>query len=263
MVLNGGSLADCFVRRIEEFRVGALEKVVMAFNSIAEESNAVAEKEFERLGSMPAYDEDAIDMGTIAELANESGIEYYETMSGIRQVVLNLLAVGLHHLFEQQQCLFLRELARGEEGAHQAADLERRLADLGIDCQSFGCAGKLYELRKAANAIKHGAGPSAEELATLRPDLFKDPVLVGIKLAQKGISGLGLATKFVSSLFVPLAGKSLYVSEHDLSDWCAAVSKYWKELSRMLGGQHHRTGRIGVRNARKIRNHAGGPGGPQ
>ena len=228
------------VRTIEGFRAGALEKVAAAFSSIAEESDAAAEAEFDRLGCMPADDE--IDMGDVAEWATEHGVEYYETMSGVRQGVLNLLAVGLHHLFEQQQLFFLRrELARADKGALQPPELERRLAGRGIDCRSFRCAGKLYELKMASNAIKHGTGPSAKKLAALRPDLFEHPALASRGPAQ-GVSGSGPAAVLASSLFAPLAGDDLYVSEHDLSDWCTAVSEYWEELSTMLDEQHRRQG---------------------
>ena len=242
MVLNSHiDLAPYFrrwrVRAIEGFRAGALEKVAPAFNSIAEEADAAAKAEFERLGSMP---NDEID---IAEWATHHGTEYYETMSGVRQGVLNLLAVGLHHLFEQQQLSFLRfELAPGpaEKGVLQATELDRRLAKRGIDCRSFRGADKLYELRKAANAIKHGAGPSAKELATHRPDLFKDPAVASCGPAENGVSGSGPARALGSSPLEPLAGSDIYVSERDLSDWCAAVIAYWEELSTMLDEQDRR-----------------------
>ena len=220
------------IRAVEGFRTGALEKVASAFNSIAEEADAAAKAKFERLRSMPVDDET-----DIAEWATHHGMEYYETMSGVRQGVLNLLTVGLHHLFEQQQLSFLRsELAPGpgEEGKYQAAELEARLADLGIDCRSFRCAGKLYELKTAANTIKHGAGPSAKTLGTLRPDLFEDPALASCGSAEKGISGSVPARVLGSSLLTPLAGSDIYVSERDLSDWCAVVIAYWEELSAML-----------------------------
>ena len=187
------------IRMIEGYRAGALEKVATAFSGIAEEADAAAEAEFERLGSMPTDDE--IDMGAVAEWSTEYGIQYYETMLGVRQGVLNLLAVGLHHLFEQQQLFFLRrELARDDEGTLRVAELERRLAERGIDCRSFRCAVKLYELRKAANAIKHGAGPAAKELAALRPDLFKHPALASHATATGGVSGAGPAPVFVGRL---------------------------------------------------------------
>ena len=227
---------------IEGFRGGALEKVTAAFSSIAEEADAAAEAEFERLGSMPADPDSSIDMGDVAEWATEHGIKYYETMSGVRQGVLNLLAVGLHHLFEQQQLFFLRrERALGAEGALQAAELERRLAKFAIDCRSFGCADKLYELRMAANAIKHGAGPSAKKLATLRPDLFEYPALASHAPTKEGVSESGPAVAVVSSLLAPLAGNDLYVSEGDLSDWCAAVIAYWEKLSAILDEQQRHT----------------------
>ena len=196
------------VRAIEGFRAGALEKVATAFGGIAEEAERAAEAEFERLGSMPA--DDWVDMGDVAEWAQDHGIQYYETMSGVRQGVLNLLAVGLHHLFEQQQLVFLRrELARDDERALPVGELERRLAQLGVDCRSFRSAGKLYELRKAANAIKHGAGPAAKELAALRPDLFEDPVLANHGLAKRGVAGSGRAAMLAASLSEPLAGEDL------------------------------------------------------
>ena len=91
---------------------------------------------------------DEVDLGDAAELANERGLAYYETMAGVQQGVLNLLAVGLHHLLEQQQIFFLRrELARGEEASRlKATRLDQQLARQGIDCRQFRCAGRLYEL---------------------------------------------------------------------------------------------------------------------
>ena len=241
MANSGISLARYFrryrIRTVEGFRTAALEKVASAFNAIAEEADAVAKAKFEHLRSMPVDDET-----DIAEWATHHGMEYYETMSGVRQGVLNLLTVGLHHLFEQQQVHFLwSELApgRGEEKRYQAAELERRLTDLGIDCRSFPCARKLYELKTAANTIKHGAGPSANTLATLRPDLLEDPTLANNGSAEKGPSGSVPARVLGSSLLTPLAGSDIYVSERDLSDWCAAVIAYWEELYAILDEQQH------------------------
>ena len=62
----------------------ALEKVVPAFEGIAEDAERAAEAEYERLGSMP-YD-DQIDMSDVAEMAKDHGITVYKTMSGVRQV---------------------------------------------------------------------------------------------------------------------------------------------------------------------------------
>ena len=61
-----------------------LEKVAPAFAGIAEEADAAAQAELEHLRSMPAGPDSSIDMGDVAEWATDHGIEYYETMSGVR-----------------------------------------------------------------------------------------------------------------------------------------------------------------------------------
>lgn len=240
MVANAGFWADysrrVYVRTIEGFRAGALEKIAPVFSGIAKEAEAAAEAEFERLGSMPSDPYSSIDMSDLAEWAIDHGIEYYKTMSGVRQGALNLLAVGLHHLFEQQQLSFLRKgLAKGEDGTFQSSELERRLSEHGVYCRRFGCAAKVYELRMAANTIKHGAGQSADKLAELRPDLFKDPVLpqLGWRTGNDRAKS-GRAAERASSVIAPLAGDDVYVSERDLIEWCAAVIAYWEELSAVL-----------------------------
>ncbi len=240
MVPNSGFWAHYFrqvnVPAIQGCHTGAHEKVAPAFAGIAEEADAATEAEFERLGSMPAYS--SIDMGDIAEWATDHGIAYYETMTGVRQGVLNLLAVGLHDLFEQQQNFFLRrEWVREEKGSITPEELEKRLAACGVECQSFACAGKLYELRMATNAIKHGAGKSASKLAKLRPDLFLNSVLAQLGGEKGDDEKTRRAEAMATSFIVPLAGNDLYVSEHDLSEWSAAVMAYWQELSAILDEQ--------------------------
>ena len=131
------------IRAIEAFRDAALEKVVPAFENIAKEAAATTNEKY-------AGDDDSV-----AEQAIEHYAECLETLSDVRQGMVNLLAVGLYHLFEQQRKLTTssRESAVG-----------------------FKSAGKINELKMAANTIKHGKGDSAKQLARLRPDLFfRDP----------------------------------------------------------------------------------------
>ena len=241
MVPNAGFWALYFrrvhIRAIESLRSGVLGKVVPSFNSIAQEAEAAAESEFERLGAMPADPDGSIDMGDVAEWAEEHGIAYYEATAAVRQSILNLLAVGLYHLFEQQQLFFLRrELSTAEDKLFTIAQLEKRLGECGIDCRTFGCAPRVYELRQAANAIKHGPGPAAAKLATLRPDLFEYPVLTDAGWVRDYDPGSPAMT-IVSWLFAPMTGSDLYVTERDLSDWYTAVIAYWEELSGILDEQ--------------------------
>ncbi len=225
------------IRAIQGFRAGALEKVAPAFNDLAKEADAAASAEFERRTSMPL--DSSIDMSIAADCAFEHGLDYYLTMKDVEQNLLNLLAVGLRHMFEQQQFFSLRRLFREESAPFKTGEFERRLADCGIDCRNFECAGKLYELKMAANTIKHGAGPSANELASLRPDLFQNPLL---SLGRENGDGLESfwGSSPPSSFITPLTGDGLYVSDRDLSEWCAATMAYWEELSESLDEQHRR-----------------------
>ena len=92
------------VPQIEAFQTNAFERVDAAFRGIEAEADARAEAEFERLGSLPADPDSWTDMGDLADLATEHGIAYYETMAAIRQSVVNLLAVGLHHWRQDAGC---------------------------------------------------------------------------------------------------------------------------------------------------------------
>ena len=87
------------------------------------ESSKVFVSEYERLGSVTAYDATAYDAQIYMERVHR--ITVYETMFGVRQGVLNLLAVGLHHLFEQQQLFFLR---RGLSSRREKVLLDEPLA---------------------------------------------------------------------------------------------------------------------------------------
>ena len=167
----------------------------------------------------------ACDDDSLAELAIDHYAECYGTLSGVRQGVLNLLAVGLYHLFEQQQLLLLQTLTKDENKSPRS--VEECLAECGIESQKFACANKLYELKVAANTIKHGKGGASGKLASLRPDLFQNPAFSESGYGEDQDYAKSVA---VDSFFAPLTG-DLYVSEGDLSEWCNATKAYWEELA--------------------------------
>ena len=219
-----------YARLVAGLRTGAFEKVQPAFKDIEAEAEAAAEAEYERLGALPS-DGDT-DMGDVAEQAHEYGIEYYETMSDVRQAVLNVLVVGLYHLLEQHQLSLFKQLAR-KTGKAPTNLHELLLTRVGIDTRSFPSAPKLHELRLAANAIKHGPGRSATELAAVRPDFFRDPTLSELGLPERGDA-------VPPSHLEPLAGEGLYVTGSHLSQWFDAVIAYWDELAEALMEQWRR-----------------------
>ena len=127
-----------YVRVIEGFRAAAVEKVDPAFADIEADAENSAEAEYERLMGLPSNGE--IDPGDIAEQANEHGIEYLEVMSAMQQGVRNGLVVGLHHLLEQLQLAFFRQLAL--RTSEKPKDLQKLLLTCGIDTQGFSSSGQ-------------------------------------------------------------------------------------------------------------------------
>ena len=225
-----------YVGGIEAYRTGALERILPAFRGIGEEADAAADAEFERLGAMPAAPDDQVDMADLAERADRHGQKFYEMMRRVRQGWLNLVAVGLHHLVEQQQSLFFQNaLATAGNEEFRPGALNERLAEHGVDAENLGGAARVWELRTAANAIKHGPGPAARRLAELRPELFEDrglaEYLESLGIPPTDIEG---AQEQAARLGAPMAGEDLYVTENDLTEWCEAAIEYWRELATSI-----------------------------
>lgn len=227
-----------YVPPVEAYRATALKKIPPMFDDLEQEAESVAEAEFERLCAQPADPDWQGDLGDLAERAEEHGNEYGETMFAIHQSVLNLLAVGLQHLFEQQQKGLYRQTYAGRTcGQFTWEALNDSLLLSGVNRTNLPGADQLKELRLAANTIKHGSGRSAEELAALRPGLFDfDPGgTTGTDLGQqKRIA----TTKASDLLFAPLGGGDLYVAKADLADWCDGVLQFWRGISAILWAQH-------------------------
>ena len=222
-----------YVRAIESYQAGALERILPAFREIGEEADAVADAEYQRLGAMPAGPDDQVDIADLAERADRHGQRFYEMMRRVRQGWLNLVAVGLHHLVDQQQALFYQNaLATEENEEFKPEALKNRLAEHGISAENLRSATRVWELRTAANAIKHGPGPSAQRLAELRPELFQNRSLAEhlarLEIPATDVAG---AQELAARLGAPMAGEDLYVTENDLTEWCEAAIEYWREVA--------------------------------
>ena len=185
-------LRDLEIRRFTEdlqsFRVVALEKVIQAID----DAEADAARAFGVAG------------GT-----DPDGDDFVATVN-VRQGMLNLLAVFLWQLFETQ-----RERLRAHSSEH------------GFESPRHSDSGDIEELRRAANAIKHGDGPSAEALRTLRPDLFRTPHWTSSDGEPESPSAFR-----PPRALVPLAGEGIYVRPDDLSRWLESVAAYWNEIRR-------------------------------
>ncbi|MCY4510498.1 MAG: hypothetical protein OXG35_26600 [Acidobacteria bacterium] len=223
---------EYYVHVIEGFRASA-KKVDSTFANLETEAEEASAAEYARWIEMPADGENDPDDSDLAQRAEAFGINYYEVMSDARQGLRNGLVVSLHHLLEQLQLAFFRQLS--STASENPRDLQTLLLACGISTCGFPSHAKLKELRLAANTIKHGRGRSQRELVELRPDLFADPYS---RAADVGARSPRVDLEH--STFEPLAGEGMYATDEDLAEWVDAAITYWGELSEALMGKWER-----------------------
>lgn len=216
-----GAVKTLYVPTVRLFAAVLPERLLPPFKDLSAEADRLAEAEFKRLGSLPGFFED--DGSGIAEHAHDNALTWYLTMKGVRQGVLNLHAVGLRHLFEQQlfdMCFYVGLSNRRR--ADYGKDIQS-FRENGIIAEHFACWKDLEELRFLANAVKHAEGAGVDSLREMRPALLVDP-------AMKDFEDLG------KSLTVrqPLAGDDLYVQEADIARYAVAIEGFWAEVSDKL-----------------------------
>ena len=156
----------------------------------------------------------------------------YSYIMDIQQGVINLHAVGLRHLYEQNFSeLVMRLLEEREREANYQAD-EKFLAKINeIKFKEFRSWVKLEELKYVCNAVKHAAGRSAIELGKIRPDLFESPQLLYKWCEIRPNSEFSTKPFPVRN---PLAGQDIYPTEKDIKDYSLAIEDFWNEFISVL-----------------------------
>ena len=199
-----------------------VERLLPNFEEISEEAQKAAEDAWnEHMSRPPATEFD--DPADYAEQAENVGISRYILLSGIRQGMINLFAVALHHAFEQQIARFHTQQdllhpcfvdCKGEVPPIEWFWREQLCKR--IDVKSFKSWQKVNELRHVANTVKHAEGPSARKLRRIRPDIFEFPEP---PIAQ------------------PLLGEDIEVSIEDISDYRDHLLMFWEEFSSSTSGK--------------------------
>ncbi len=200
-------------------------RVLQAFRNIDQEAEEISRAEYERIGSLPGGEH--YDMAHAAERAFQTGLVHYEQMMGMRQGIINMFAVFLYHLFEQQLLSFHRRqvLYPVEENDIRYIKikiLKERLSKNSINLEGFGSWGKIEELRIVSNTVKHAEGEAAKRLRDLRPDLFSPR------------TSDNSATKWRGNVYKPLMGEDIYLTEEDMDKYISAVELFWNELADAL-----------------------------
>lgn len=225
---------------IDDFRTVLVPRVVGAFSNIEEEAYAEGSRVHDELSSVPFDLNTWIYFDDIDDVALEEGLVYQHRLTAMRQAALNMLAMTLYHLYEQQMRYFLdrephEDTKRPPSKTEQEWD--ERMAAYGIIRGSFSCAQSLAELKEVANAIKHSKGRASRELLKMRPELFASEALR--RISSK--ADLPNQVRIVANIAgAPLAGQYIFVKEQHLAEWSDAVEAYWRTLGAIVDDERKR-----------------------
>lgn len=215
---------------VEAYGPCLLNDILPAFSNLEKRADEVADKEYTRLGALPAIDDCDVDMGVLAEQAQGKGLAFYETMVAMRQATLNLFSAGLFHLTEQK----LTELCHDASFRMEPPDtnLEKVSAwykrHLRLDLEQLQNWPTIEELRLLANAVKHGEGTTKRQirerqlLRERRPELFEYP---GTRKFWPD------APRTERPLRQPLGGEDLYVTDEVFTEYATATVGFFQALA--------------------------------
>ncbi len=206
-----------------------LQSALSVFQGVVERAEEIKAKELEQVQSMDQSE--LIEQGFIdepddlIEMAISAGEDYLVHEISLRQGIVNLFAVGLYHLFEQQ-IAFIYKLnvapLKRDVKVHKFVEAAK---SWDIDVTSFASWREIEELGNVANCAKHGEGRACDKLRDSRPDLLGDA-------ASIDHGTLGLHTLGVTQ---PLFGEHLRATEEDLARYGDGIKKFWKEFESVLG----------------------------
>lgn len=225
-----GYIRNHFIRQTIMFTESVINRLVPTFANIEDEAEKVANKEWERLSASYCDPDGNADPFDYAERSQEAGIDHYMMLSSVKQSLLNISATTLYHLYEQQVIFFLRKAIlhpsqENDQELMKPSEFGKRLFAENIDITKFRCWSKIDELRLVANTVKHGEGGSAQQLRSIRPDLFNDPSIKDLwPDAKPGIN-----------FYMPLAGEDLFVTIDDIGNYKDSLVEFWETaISEMI-----------------------------
>jgi hypothetical protein len=219
-----------FIPPIQAYFDVITNRILPTFDTIEKEADQLVEKRFEDYGSLPAYEDNIVDMADFADIATGEGIQYYQIYNDLKQAILNISAVGLFHAFEQQASIIYREELSEYKEAHKKPNIplnkfNEKLASFGIDVTRMGSWETIDQLRLTANVVKHAEGGSAEELKKRRPDVF-----INKTIADDGFQPL----RGVSNLDLPMLGKEVYLTVENIHEFTQAIVIFWNDLAEII-----------------------------
>jgi len=204
------------------------KRLLPAFDNLQEESDNVSAVAQQRIESL--VDPEWADPASIAETAYHEGVDHYIMASAIKQGMINMFAVGLCHMFEQQCLKFHRQelLLPQEENDSNLLKLssakDRLLKNYKIDVHKFSSFSKIKELKLLANCVKHGDGASCQKLKRIKETMFVYPAF------RDENENFSLSKS--SQVMQPMAGQDLYITIEEFEEYLESVKEFWDELGK-------------------------------
>jgi hypothetical protein len=148
------------------------EEILPRFEDAENRATSAAQRYWELAMEAGVTDEEA------GSDAFSCGWDEFNSLCGIRQMLLNLFAVCLFHTLEQQLALACNAHDHPSRKPVRAGLKEVAnwlIGHRGLDISGLREWAQIDDLRRVANAVKHATGPAAARLAADRPDLFEYP----------------------------------------------------------------------------------------
>jgi len=210
---------DLFQSQIKHYRTSVVDRLLSTFSQLEREADEFERRETERMEKLV---DPEMEFGDFVEIIHARTIDYYISVSGIRQVLVNLLTVGLFHLFEQQVTQFVDAFPHKSDGD------KRLFVRLGKILEDQKCKSEdlphwellTEELRRVANTVKHGPGDSANKLAARKPELFLPKHMADGTFDVQG--------NYATS---PIAEEGIFVTLDDFTKYAAAIVELWDAFS--------------------------------
>ena len=225
---------ESYIPQVQYFSHCYLDRLLNSFSELEEEATRMEEEKHQELLQRPCCG-DCCDPGDIAETATNAATAWHFNMKNILQGMKNLFAVGLRHTFEQQFTEYYRNeihLLRRENEIDTIpkfnviiAEVDNKLKEAGeVYFKNFNSWTTLEELGLVANVVKHAEGNSAERLRSINPNLFQHPFL-------KNFTPSTTPAEHITSIFKPLYGEGVYITESDFKRYVEAMMDFWNEMA--------------------------------
>ena len=195
------------------------QKLLPVFKDIESDANKIRDDSYDNLMSQPAYG-DFIDPSSIAEDAEDIGIEHYSYLKLGKYSLTSTWHATLYQVWEQQSRLFLfREMShvykiQFETFCTNLSEIKKKFKLHNVDIESFLCWPQIRELSLLCNVIKHGDGKSAKKLRKIKPTLFKQ---------EDG-------TDHMKTFKTTLLEETLSIDEKTLQNYSVALLSFWDEI---------------------------------